>query len=77
MLGDDDVRDGIVSYANHYGFAATDEELVPPNRLRFRTAEELTRSLADAGFAVERVYGDWDCRSAGPTTRELIVVAAR
>jgi hypothetical protein len=71
-----DVRDGIVSYANHYDFAVTGEELVSPTGLRFRTEEELTRSLADAGFAVERVYGDWDRRPAGPTTPELIVVAA-
>lgn len=71
-----DVKDGIVSYANHYAFAATGEELVSTMQLRFRTVEELTRSLADAGFAVERVYGDWDRRPAGPTTRELIVVAA-
>jgi hypothetical protein len=27
-----------------------------PNRLRFRAEEELTESLADAGFVVERVY---------------------
>ena len=71
-----DVRDGIVSYANHYAFAATGEELVSAMRLRFRTVDELTRSLADAGFAVEHVYGDWDRRPAGTPTRELIVVAA-
>ena len=45
-------------------------------RLRFRSVEELTGSLADAGFLVERIYGDWDRRPAGPRTRELIVVAA-
>jgi SAM-dependent methyltransferase len=71
-----DVRDGVVSYANHYAFASG-EHLVSPNKLRFRTGEELTASLADAGFVVERVYGDWDRRPAGPATRELIVVAAR
>jgi SAM-dependent methyltransferase len=72
-----DVSDGIVSYTNHYAFAATGEELVSPSRLRFRTEAELTQSLVDAGFAVERVYGDWDRRPAGATTRELIIVAAR
>lgn len=72
-----DVSDGIVSYLIHYAFAATGEELVSRARLRFRTLAELTRSLADAGFAVERVYGDWDRRAAGPTTPELIVVAVR
>ena len=53
-----DVRGGIVSYTNHDALAATEEVLVSPNRLRFRTEEELTRSLADAGFAVEHMYGD-------------------
>ena len=72
-----DVADGIVSYVNHYVFAATGEELVSPVRLRFRTLAELTRSLGDAGLVVERVYGDWDRRAASPTTRELIVVAVR
>ena len=69
------MHDGIVSYANHYVFARSGEEIVTRNQLRFRSVEELTRSLAEAGFAVERVYGDWDRRPAGPTTRELIVVA--
>lgn len=72
-----DVRDGIVSCTGHYLFAATGEELVSATKLRFRTNEELTQSLADAGFAVERVYGDWDLRPADPTARELILVAVR
>ena len=72
-----DVRNGIVTYENHYVFAATGEALVSEGRLRFRSQAELTQSLADAGFAVERIFGDWDRRPAGPTTRELIVVARR
>jgi hypothetical protein len=50
---------------------------VSEGRLRFRSQAELTQSLADAGFAAERVYGDWDRRPAGPRTRELIVIAQR
>jgi SAM-dependent methyltransferase len=73
----DDVRDGIVSSALHYVFAATGEELVSRARLRFRSEEELRASLRDAGFEVERVYGDWDRRPASPSSPELIVVAAR
>jgi SAM-dependent methyltransferase len=73
----DDERDGIVSYAIHYLFAATGDELVSSHQLRFRTRAELTDSLDAAGFAVEHVYGDWDRRPAGPTTPELIVVAFR
>ncbi len=71
-----DVADGIVSYVNHYAFAATGEELVSRGRLRFRTIDELTSSLAGAGFSIERVYGDWDRRPSAPAARELIVVAA-
>jgi SAM-dependent methyltransferase len=72
-----EVRNGVVTYANHYVFAATGAELVSEGRLRFRAETELTQSVADAGFAVERVYGDWDRRAADPTTPELIVVALR
>jgi SAM-dependent methyltransferase len=71
------IQDGIVSYTIHYLFVDTGEELVAPSKLRFRTMDELTRSLADTGFTVEYVYGDWDRRSAGPKTRVLIVVATR
>jgi SAM-dependent methyltransferase len=69
------VREGLVTYEIHYLFA-TGEEVVAPGQLRFRTEEELARSLADAGFAVERVYGDWDRGPPAPTNPELIVVAA-
>jgi SAM-dependent methyltransferase len=72
-----DVQDGTVSYTIHYLFVDTGEELVAPSKLRFRTKDELTTSLADAGFTVEYVYGDWDRRSAGPNPRELIVLTAR
>jgi SAM-dependent methyltransferase len=71
-----DVQGEIVSYTIHYLFVDTSEELVAPSKLRFRAKDELARSLADAGFKVERVYGDWDRRSAGPKTRELIVIAS-
>jgi len=73
----DDVRNGIVSYANHYRFDVGGEELVSRAALRFRALAEITQSLADAGFTVERVSGDWDGRPAGAHERELIVVASR
>jgi SAM-dependent methyltransferase len=71
------MHDGIVSYAIHYVFARSGEEIVTSNRLRFRSSGELMQTLGEAGFAIEHVYGDWDRRPAGPTTRELIVVATR
>lgn len=72
-----EVRDGIVSYTNHYALAATGEELVSPTELRFRTEAELRGTLAEAGFVIDRIHGDWDRRPAGPRTPELIVVASR
>jgi SAM-dependent methyltransferase len=73
----EDLDDRVVSYTIHYAFEASGERLQSPGKLRFRSQEELTESLAHAGFAVERVYGDWDRRSVDATTRELIVVAKR
>ena len=70
------VEDDRVRTAIHYLFARTGEELVSTNELRFRTRAELIRSLSDAGFSVESVFGDWDSRSANPASRELIFVAA-
>jgi SAM-dependent methyltransferase len=72
-----EVRDDRVASEIHYRFAASGEELVSTNELRFRSQAELTRSLADAGFAVERVFGDWDRRPVEPGSPELIFVAAR
>jgi hypothetical protein len=67
--------------AVHDGIQRCDNQEIPAGcdegRLRFRTLEELAESLADAAFTVERVYGDWDRRPVGPTTRGPIVVAAR
>ena len=68
---DDRVRTEI-----HYLFTQSGQELVSTNELRFRTRAELSRSLSDAGFSVESVFGDWDGRPADVASRELIFVAA-
>ena len=67
----------LVRYDIHYLFARSGEELVSPTELRFRTRAELGRSLSDAGFSVQEVFGDWDGRSADASGPELIFVAAR
>jgi SAM-dependent methyltransferase len=67
----------LVRYEIHYRFAATGEELVSRNVLRFRSRAALTRSLAAAGFAVQRVYGDWNREPAGARSPELIFIATR
>ncbi len=67
----------VVSCKNDYFFAATGELVVSRAKLRFRTHKELTRTLADAGFTVEREYGDWGRQPIGPGSPELIFVAVR
>jgi SAM-dependent methyltransferase len=55
----------------------SNEELVSPFALRFRSEGLLSQSLASSGFSVESVFGDWDRRPSGPGEPELIVVARR
>jgi hypothetical protein len=73
---DPEVDGDLVRYEIHYLFARSGEELVSHTELRFRTRAELSRSLSDAGFSVENVFGDWDGRPADAASRELIFVAA-
>jgi len=61
----------------HYRFAATGEHLVSRNALRFRPRAVLERDLRDAGFEVDRVYGDWDRSALDASSPEMIVVARR
>jgi SAM-dependent methyltransferase len=69
------VRGEVVDTEIHYRFLATGEQLVSPVTLRFRTREDLTRSLEVAGFALERTYGWWDRSPLHPDSPELILVA--
>ena len=71
------VEDGRVRFAGHNVFTATGETLVVSSELRFRSADELTASLAAAGFAVESVYGDWARGPVTPASRLLVFVARR
>jgi SAM-dependent methyltransferase len=71
-----EVKGGVVSYAIHYRFEVSGEELEAAAELRFRTREELSDSLGDAGFSVARAYGGWDRGPVGPGAPELILVAA-
>jgi SAM-dependent methyltransferase len=67
----------LVHYDIHYRFASDGEELISSNVLRFRSQAELERSLADAGFEVRDVFGDWDRSAVGARSPELIFVATR
>jgi SAM-dependent methyltransferase len=71
-----EVDGDLARYEIHYLFARSGEELVSRTELKFRTRAELSRSLSDAGFSVEGIFGDWDGRTADAASHELIFVAA-
>jgi SAM-dependent methyltransferase len=66
-----------VCFAGHNVFLSTGEVVVVQSELRFRSRDELSRTLADAGFTVEHVYGDWDKGPLLSTSRVMIFVARR
>jgi SAM-dependent methyltransferase len=71
------VGEGRVTFEGHNVFLSTGEVVVVRSELRFRRAEELTRTLTDSGFTVEHVYGDWDKGPLLNTSRVMIFVARR
>src|SRR6266404_3943636 len=66
-----------VTFNGHYLFKNTGEELISVNELIFRTREEITKSLEQAGFSVENVYGFWDWSLTTEESPEFIFVAKR
>lgn len=70
-----EVKDNLMRYEVHYFFKETLEELVSTNVLKFRTRDQLTKSLKDAGFNVEIIYGDWEGNGANDESAEFIFIA--
>ena len=67
---------GRVRFVAHNVFEAG-EDVVVESELSFRSREELTNSLTEAGFAVAQVYGDWYSGPMMPTSRIMVFVARR
>lgn len=72
-----EIKENRVRYQLYYHFINSDETVVSTDELIFRSREELTKSLEDAGFKVETVYGDWDGCLATPTSPEMIFLASK
>lgn len=72
----DEVQPGRVVLTAYNEFPDTGELVVEHLTLEFRSREQIQRQLADAGFVVSHVWGDW---SRTPWTNEspLMVVEAR
>ena len=71
------VAEGRVRFEGYNMFNATGERLVVPSELRFRSQAELTAALANAGFTVEQVYGDWVRGPLTSASRVMVFVARR
>ena len=70
--------EGDVVYAvGHRRLVQSNEELLSPFAIRFRSEQLLRQSLTSSGFSVESVFGDWDRRLPSPGERELIVIARK
>lgn len=69
------IADSYASYTLHYLFTETGEEILSDNKLKFRTYKELQKSLENAGFTVEHVYGSWNGESFESHCPEMVFVA--
>ncbi len=70
--------DGVfATYRLNYRFIKTGEIIVSDNKLRFRTAEEMSSSLEQAGFKIKQLYGDWDRRVFSSDSEEMIFIAQK
>lgn len=71
------IKDNRVRYQLYYHFINNDDTIVSTDELIFRSREELTKSLENAGFKVETIYGNWDGSLATPTSPEMIFLASK
>jgi SAM-dependent methyltransferase len=71
------VENSRVLFEGHNVFTTTGEVVVASSELRFRSIEELTGSLINAGFTIEHVYGDWKRGAFTKTSRVMVFIARR
>ncbi len=72
----DVVGDTMIEGTTYYRFA-DGIELTSRARMRWRSEALLRQTLADAGFAVEQIYGGWAREPVGSPEGELLVLARR
>lgn len=65
-----------VKFRGHNRFIDTNEVILVDSTLRFRTYTEIVKSLEENGFAINHVYGDWQCKPFEPADRMMIFVAS-
>ncbi len=70
------VYDELVDAVRHYRFSRGGE-LTSEMTLRFRPEADLRRSLSDAGFKIEHVFGGWQREPVGRGDGELLFIARK
>jgi SAM-dependent methyltransferase len=68
---------GRVRLKGYNVFQATGEVVVVDSELCFRSLNELTQSLREAGFSIEQVFGDWRHGPFVSTSRFMMIIARR
>ena len=58
-------------------FQDSGETLIVDSTLRFRSAGEITLSLQQTGFSVDRIYGDWKKKPFTPADPIMVFVAKK
>ena len=71
------MHDERVTFTHSFECADWPAPKISASTLRFIGADALARKLADAGFAIEEQFGDWDRQDFGPSSPEIITVARR
>jgi SAM-dependent methyltransferase len=68
---------GLVTFTHHYNFDEQSAELASESTLRFRSLDEVTASLTQAGLTLIDVYGGFGREPVGAEDGEFLVVATR
>ena len=71
------VEGDLVSFTHTFTSPQWDQPRTSRSTLRFLDRESLSAFLADAGFTVERQFGDWDGQPLIDASPEIITIARR
>ncbi len=68
---------GLVTFTHHYNFNDGTPELTSESTLRFRSPDEITSSLTEAGLTLHEVFGGFGREAVGSEDGEFLIVAER
>ncbi|MEO1286180.1 MAG: class I SAM-dependent methyltransferase [Chloroflexota bacterium] len=71
------IQGNLVHFEGHNVFLDKGDTIIVESTLRFRSHEEISTFLADVGFTVEHVYGDWKRGALQDNSRTMVFIARR